>query len=221
MWWGRPHDEAGASITYDVTEQLYQPQCRTASTVSPAARTVRPIRLRSTSRSRWFRKPGLMYPKATVLQRLLPGRLARARHPHLEPRLALRRRAHRRHPRLAGRHRRQQLRPARRLHLGSARRPEVGGPRRLGRFTQQHPIFTIVKGGVLRPQRPGDAVAGARPTRVPDLSQRAARLPAGRDAAGPQHPGDLARPRERVRLGRNVAVQRQIGPRTSVEIAAT
>ena len=71
-----------------------------------------------------------------------------------------------------------------------------------GRFTQQHPIFTIVKGGVERPQRPGDAVAGPDRPAVPDLPQRAAGVPAGRGAAGAQHPGDLARPRERVRLGR-------------------
>ena len=67
-----------------------------------------------------------------------------------------------------------------------------------GRFTQQHPIFTIVKGGV--GGRNGLVTADAEPGRsaVPDVPEHAAGLPAGSGAAGARHPGDLARPRERA-----------------------
>ena len=61
-----------------------------------------------------------------------------------------------------------------------------------GRFTQQNPIFTIVKGAVLRPQRHRDARAAAERPGVPEVPEHTARLPAGRGTSGAQHPGDCA-----------------------------
>ena len=89
-----------------------------------------------------------------------------------------------------------------------------------GRFTQQHPIFTIVKGGVGGRNGQVTVVAVADRPAVPDLPERAAGVPAGRGAAAAQHPGDLARPGERARLAGHIGFQRQLGPRTSVAVDA-
>ena len=61
-----------------------------------------------------------------------------------------------------------------------------------GRFTQQHPIFTIVKGGV--GGRNGQVTVVLSPTDplFPTFPNVAAGVSAGRGAAGAQHPGDLA-----------------------------
>ena len=64
MWMGRHTMKAGASFTYDVTEQLFQPLQNGVYRFRGGPERA-PIRSSSTSRSRWFRKPRLMYPKAT------------------------------------------------------------------------------------------------------------------------------------------------------------
>ena len=69
-----------------------------------------------------------------------------------------------------------------------------------GRFTQQHAIFTIVKGGVGGRNGLVTLSLDADRPAVPDVPEHAAGVPAGRGAAGAQHPGDLARPRERARV---------------------
>ena len=75
----------------------------------------------------------------------------------------------------------------------------------VGHFTQQHAIFTIVKGGVGGRNGAGDAVAQLDRSAVPDVPEHAAGFPAGRGAARAQHPGDFAGPRERARVERRAS----------------
>ena len=74
-----------------------------------------------------------------------------------------------------------------------------------GGFTQQHAIFTIVKGGVGGRNGLVTLIADADRPAVPDVPERAAGVPAGRGAAGARHPGDLTRPRERARVDRRAS----------------
>ena len=90
-----------------------------------------------------------------------------------------------------------------------------------GDFTQQHAIFTIVKGGV--GGRNGLVTLSLNSDRsaVPGLPEHAAGLPAGRGAAGAQHPGDFAGPRERARVDWRVSGSSGSWPRTSVAVDLT
>ena len=89
-----------------------------------------------------------------------------------------------------------------------------------GRFTQQHPIFTIVKGGVSG--RNGQVVLSLTPTDplFPTFPNTLSAFP----------PGAVLPPRDIQEISPdleneyawagNMSVQRQVGPRASVEIAA-
>ena len=212
--------KAGASITYDVTKQLFQPLQNGVYRFAGSP-TAAPNPFQFDQSFALVPEARLMYPKADGRQRLLPGRLARPRQPDPQPRAALRRRVHQGHPRLAGRHRRQQLRPARRLRLGSARRSEVGDPRRHRPLHAAASDLHHRQGRRRRAQRPGDAVAGARPTRCSRPSRTClpafppgAVLPARNiQEISPDLENEFA-------WAGNIAVQRQIGSRASVEIAA-
>ena len=164
MWRGNHTMKTGASFTYDVTEQLFAPLQNGRYTFSGSP-TAAPNPFQFSQAFALTPEARLMFPKAYVLRRLLPGRLARPQQPDDQPRPALRRRDHQGHSRLAGRHGQEQPRPARRVCLGSQGRSEVGRPRRLWRL---HPAARDLhhrERRRRRPQRAGDAVADARPIR--------------------------------------------------------
>ncbi len=89
-----------------------------------------------------------------------------------------------------------------------------------GRFTQQYAIFTIVKGGVGRPQRPGDAVARADGSALPVFPNALPAFP----------PGAVLPPRDIQEISpdlenehawtASIGFQRQLGPRTSLAVDA-
>ena len=89
-----------------------------------------------------------------------------------------------------------------------------------GRFTQQHPIFTIVKGGV--GGRNGQVTLNLAPSNplFPTFPNALPSLPAGSGPADPQHPGDLADLENECAWTGNFGVQRQLGARASVAIDA-
>ncbi len=219
MWSGNHTMKTGASFTYDVTEQLFAPLQNGRYTFAGSP-TVAPNPFQFAQAFALTPEARLMFPKAYVLAGLLPGRLARPQQPDAQLRPALRRRDHQGHSRLAGRHRCQQPRPARRVRVGSQGRSEVGRPRRRRALHAAAPDLHDRQGRRRRPQRARDAVAQLDRSAVPDVPQRAPGLPAGSGAAGAQHPGDFARPGERARVDASVGFQRQIGARTSVAVDA-
>ena len=112
-----------------------------------------------------------MFPKAYVIARLHPGRLARPQQPDAQPRPALRRRDHQGHSRLAGADRQEQPRSARRVCVGPERRSEMVHP---GRLRPLHPAACDLhhrQGRRGRPERPGDRVAARRLTRCSRCSR--------------------------------------------------
>ena len=177
MWSGNHTMKTGASFTYDVTEQLFAPLQNGRYTFSGSP-TAAPTPFQFSQAFALTPEARLMFPKAYVLRRVLPGRLARAQQPDPQLRPALRRRGHQGHPRLAGRHGQEQPRPARRFCLGCEGRSKVGGPRRLRRL---HPAARHLhhrQGRRRRPQWAGDAVAqrrGIRCSRPSPTSCRASR----------------------------------------------
>ena len=109
----------------------------------------RRTRSSSRSRSRSCPRRTLMFPKAYVLSSFVQDDWRVQQQPDAQPRPPLRRRDHQGHSRLAGR------RPTRTTSIRASASRGTRTAIRSGRsaaasarFTQQHPIFTIVKGGV-------------------------------------------------------------------------
>ena len=156
MWAGNHTMKTGASFTYDVTEQLFQPlqNGRYTFSGSPAV-APNPFQVHAVVRA--DARSAVDVPEGVRARRLLPGRLARAAQPDAQSRPPLRRRDHQGHPGLAGGHRCQQPRPARRLRVGSEWRSEVGGPRRLRTLHAAARHLHHRQGRRRRPERAGHA----------------------------------------------------------------
>ena len=199
LWMGNHSMKIGGSFTYDVTEQLYQPLQNGVYrfTGSPA---VAPDPFQFQQSFALVPEAALMFPKAYVIGGFLQDDWRVQQQPDAQPRPALRRRDHQGHPRLAGGDRQEQRRSAHRLRLGSEGRSEMVGPRRRRTLHAAVRDLHHRQGRRRRPQRPGDAVARADRSAVPDVPERAAGVPAGSGAAAARHPGDLARSRERARV---------------------
>ena len=194
MWAGNHTMKTGASFTYDVTEQLFQPLQNGRYTFAGAPNVApNPIQYAVV---RIGPRGAADVPEGVRDRRLLPGRLARAQQPDAQSRPALRRRDHQGHPGLAGRHRCQQLRSAHRLRLGS-RAIRDGPSAAASALHAAAPIFTIVKGGV--GGGTGHSQFDASRSLFPTFPNTLPAFPPGA-AAGAQHPGDFARPGERARV---------------------
>jgi hypothetical protein len=218
MWFGKHTIKAGASITYDVTDQLYQPLQNGVYTFNGNP-TVAPTP--SLFRQSFALTPEarMMYPKAYVVSGFfqedwrvrdnltlnlglrydvefikdIPDWPAGTDGNNFDPRVGF------------------AWDPT-----GEQKWSVRGG---VGRFTQQHPIFTIVKGGVSG--RNGQVVLSLSPTDplFPTFPNALSAFPPGavlpaRDIQ--EISPDLG---NEYAWGGNVSVQRQIGPRASVEIA--
>ena len=219
MWFGKHTMKAGASITYDVTDQLFQPLQNGVYTFngSPTAAPNPSLYRQSFA---LVPEARMMYPKATVVSGFfqedwrvrdnltlnlglrydvefikdIPDWPAGTDTNNFDPRVGF------------------AWDPT-----GEQKWSVRGG---FGRFTQQHPIFTIVKGGVSG--RNGQVVLSLTPTDplFPTFPNTLAAFP----------PGAVLPPRDIQEISPdlgneyawagNVSVQRQIGPRASVEIAA-
>ena len=195
-------------------------RCRTASTASPARRPWRRTRSSFSSRSRWCPKRALMFPKAYVLASFVQDDW-RVRN-NLTLNLGLRYDVEiiKDIPDWPAPTDKNNLDP----RVGFAWDPKGdqkwairGG---FGRFTQQHAIFTIVKGGVGGRNGLVTVSLDADRSAVPDLPERAAGVPAGSGAAAARHPGDLADLENEHAWTGSLGVQRQLGPRTSVAVDA-
>ena len=220
LWTGNHSMKTGASFTYDVTEQLYPAAAERRLHVSPARRPWR--RTRSSSQQSFALVPEarLMFPKAYVIAGFFQDDW-RVRN-NLTLNLGLRYDVEiiKDIPDWPAGTDKNNLDP----RVGFAWDPKGdqkwavrGG---FGGFTQQHPIFTIVKGGVGGRNGQVTLSLAADRSAVPDVPERAAGVPAGSGAAGAQHPGDLARPRERARVDGELGFQHQLGARTSVAVDA-
>ena len=191
MWAGNHTMKTGASFTYDVTEQLFQP-------LQNGRYTFRGFAERGAESDpvhavvRIGPRGAADVPEGVRARRVLPGRLARA--PNLTLNLGLRYDVEiiKDIPDWPAGTDKNNFDP----RIGFAWDPKGdqkwavrGG---VGRFTQQHPIFTIVKGGV--GGRNGQVTVNLTPSRpaVSDLPEHAAGVSAGSRAAGAQHPGDFA-----------------------------
>ena len=130
LWNGNHTMKTGASFTYDVTEQLFEPLQNGRYTFAGSP-NVAPNPFQFQQAFALTPEARLMFPKAYVLAGFVQDDWRVAQQADDQPRPALRRRDHQGHSRLAGRHRREQLRSARRLRLGSEGRSEMGGARRL------------------------------------------------------------------------------------------
>ncbi len=219
LWLGKHSMKLGASITYDVTKQLFQPLQNGVYTFNG-----NPTQFPNPSQYRQsfalMPEAALMYPKATVVSGFfqedwralsnltlnlglrydvefikdIPDWPAGTDGNNFDPRVGFNW-----DPR------------------GDQRWSVRGG---FGRFTQQHPIFTIVKGGVsgrngqvVLSLTPSDPLFPTFPNALPAFPPGAV-LPA-RDIQeiSPELENEFA-------WAGNVAIQRQIGARASVEIAA-
>ena len=76
LWIGNHSVKTGASFTYDVTKQLYQP-LQNGVYRSPAAPAVAPTPFQFKQSFALVPGSGLMYPEGVRPRRLFPGRLAR------------------------------------------------------------------------------------------------------------------------------------------------
>lgn len=219
MWVGKHTMKAGASITYDVTEQLFQPLQNGRYTFNGGP-AVAPNPSLYTQSFALVPEARLMFPKATVVSGFfqedwrvrdnltlnlglrydvefikdIPDWPAGTDTNNFDPRIGF------------------NWDPT-----GEQKWSVRGG---FGRFTQQHPIFTIVKGGVggrngqvTLSLTPNDPLFPTFPNALPAFPPGAV-LPA-RDIQeiSPDLGNEFA-------WAGNVAVQRQIGSRASVEIAA-
>jgi hypothetical protein len=219
MWFGKHTMKAGASITYDVTDQLFQPLQNGVYTFNGAP-NVAPTPSQFRQSFALTPEARMMYPKATVVSGFFQEDWRAL--PNLTLNLGLRydvefikdipdwpagTDANNFDPRFGF-----NWDPT-----GEQKWSVRGG---FGRFTQQHPIFTIVKGGVsgrngqvVLSLTPSDPLFPTFPNALPAFPPGAT-LPA-RDIQ--EISPDLGN--EYAWAG-NLAVQRQIGPRASVEIAA-
>ncbi len=219
MWFGKHTMKAGASITYDVTDQLFQPLQNGVYTFngSPAVAPTPSLYRQSFALTPEAR---MMYPKAYVVSgffqedwRALPNLTlnlglrydvefikdipdwpAGTDGNNFDPRFGF------------------NWDPT-----GEQKWSIRGG---FGRFTQQHPIFTIVKGGV--GGRNGQVTLSLAPDNplFPTFPNTLAAFPPG--AVLPARDIQEISPdlENEFAWAGNIAVQRQIGPRASVEIAA-
>jgi hypothetical protein len=219
MWMGRHTMKAGASITYDVTKQLFQPLQNGVYRFRGGPEQF-PDPFQFDQSFALVPEARLMYPKATVLSGFfqedwraldtltlnlglrydveliddIPDWPAGTDANNFDPRVGFAW-----DPR------------------GDQKWAIRGG---FGHFTQQHPIFTIVKGGVggrngqvTLTLVPTDALFPTYPNVLPGFPPGAI-LPARNiQEISPDLENESA-------WAGNIAVQRQIGPRASVEIAA-
>jgi outer membrane receptor protein involved in Fe transport len=219
LWAGNHTMKTGASFTYDVTEQLYQPlqNGRYTFAGSPA---VAPMPFQYTQSFALTPEARLMFPKAYVLAgffqddwRLrsnltlnlglrydveiikdIPDWPAGTDANNLDPRIGI------------------SWDPK-----GDQRWAVRGG---VGRFTQQHPIFTIVKGGVGGRNgqvtvvlSPSDPLFPTFPNPLPAFPPGAVLPPRSIQEISPDLENEQA-------WQFNVGVQRQLGTRTSVAVDA-
>ena len=199
IWHGNHTMKTGASFTYDVTEQLFAPLQNGRYTFAGSP-TVAPTPFQFSQAFALTPEARLMFPKAYVLAGFFQDDW-RVRN-NLTINLGLRYDVEiiKDIPDWPAGTDKNNLDP----RVGFAWDPRGdqkwavrGG---FGGFTQQHAIFTIVKGGV--GGRNGLVTLSLSRDRsaVPDVPEHAAGLPAGSGAAGAQHPGDFAGPRERARV---------------------
>jgi hypothetical protein len=219
MWFGKHTMKAGASITYDVTDQLFQPLQNGVYTFngSPAVAPNPSLYRQSFALTPEAR---MMYPKATVVSGFfqedwrvrdnltlnlglrydvefikdIPDWPAGTDANNFDPRVGF------------------AWDPT-----GEQKWSVRGG---FGRFTQQHPIFTIVKGGVsgrngqvVLSLTPNDPLFPVFPNTLPAFPPGAVLPPRDIQEISPDLGNEYA-------WAGNVSVQRQVGPRASVEIAA-
>ena len=181
LWAGNHTMKTGASFTYDVTQQLFQPlqNGRYEFSGSPA---VAPTPFRYTQSFALTPEARLMFPKAYMLAGFFQDDW-RVR-PNLTLNLGLRYDVEiiKDIPDWPAGTDANNLDP----RVGFAWDPNGnqkwavrGG---FGRFTQQHPIFTIVKGGVGGRNGQVTVVPGTGPSVVPDVPEHSAGVPAGRRA---------------------------------------
>lgn len=219
LWLGKHTMKLGASITYDVTKQLFQPLQNGVYTFNGnPAQFPNPSQYRQSFAL--VPEAALMYPKATVVSGFFQEDWRAL--PNLTLNLGLRYDV-------------EFIKDIPDWPAGTDGNnfdPRVGfnwdptGEQKwsvrggFGRFTQQHPIFTIVKGGVsgrngqvVLSLTPADPLFPTFPNTLPAFPPGAV-LPA-RDIQeiSPDLENEFA-------WAGNVAIQRQIGPRASVEIAA-
>lgn len=219
MWFGRHTMKAGASITYDVTDQLFQPLQNGVYTFngSPAVAPTPSLYRQSFA---LVPEARMMYPKATVVSGFfqedwrvrdnltlnlglrydvefikdIPDWPAGTDGNNFDPRVGF------------------AWDPT-----GEQKWSVRGG---VGRFTQQHPIFTIVKGGVSG--RNGQVVLSLTPSDplFPTFPNALPAFPAG--AVLPARDIQEISPdlENEYAWAGNLSIQRQIGARASVEIAA-
>ena len=219
MWMGRHTMKAGASITYDVTKQLFQPLQNGVYRFRGGPEQF-PDPFQFDQSFALVPEARLMYPKATVLSGFfqedwraldtltlnlglrydveliddIPDWPAGTDANNFDPRVGFAW-----DPR------------------GDQKWAVRGG---FGRFTQQHPIFTIVKGGV--GGRNGQVTLTLVPTDLlfPTYPNVLPGFPPGAILPARNIQEISADLENEFAWAGNIAVQRQIGPRASVEIAA-
>ena len=203
-----------------MTTQRYLPQPERHLYVRAAAPAVAPNADLFTQAFALVPGQDVIYPKAWVFSGFVAGRLARQPQLHAELRPPLRRRARASDiPDWPAPTDKNNLDPRVGFNwdpLGDQKWSVHGG---VGRFTQQNPIFTIVKGAVLRPQRHRDARAAAERPGVPEVSEHAARR-SRRARCCRRATSRRFRPIWRTSSrGRTAsASQRQLGSRTSASV---
>jgi carboxypeptidase family protein/TonB-dependent receptor-like protein len=219
MWRGNHTMKTGASFTYDVTEQLFQPLQNGRYTFSGSP-SVAPTPFQYTQSFALTPEARLMFPKAYVLAGFFQDDWRV--HPHLTLNLGVRydveiikdipdwpagTDANNVDPR-----------------VGFAWDPKGdqkwalrGG---VGRFTQQHPIFTIVKGGVGGRNgqvtvvlSPTDPLFPVFPNVLPAFPPGAVLPPRSIQEISPDLENEYA-------WAGSIGFQRQLGPRTSVSVDA-
>lgn len=219
MWFGKHTMKAGASITYDVTKQLFQPLQNGVYRFAGSP-TVAPNPFQFDQSFALVPEARLMYPKATVVSGFfqedwrvrdnltlnlglrydvefikdIPDWPAGTDGNNFDPRVGFAW-----DPR------------------GDQKWAVRGG---FGRFTQQHPIFTIVKGGV--GGRNGQVTLSLVPSDplFPTFPNALSAFPPGAVLPARNIQEISSDLENEFAWAGNIAIQRQIGTRASVEIAA-
>jgi hypothetical protein len=203
FWKGNHTMKTGASFTYDVTEQLFAPLQNGRDTFSGSP-TVAPTPFQYSQAFALTPAARLMFPKAYVLAGYFQDDW-RVRN-NLTLNLGLRYDVEiiKDIPDWPAGTDKNNLDP----RIGFAWDPKGdqkwavrGG---VGRFTQQHAIFTIVKGGVGGRNGLVTLSLSFNRSALPEVPEHTPWLPAGRGAAGAEHSGDFAESRERRLMERQL-----------------